>query len=228
MEATATNSRIKSLHPLNMQLLFWLFVIASIAGLAIETAFHAVVFGGNESRPGLVWGPFSPIYGTGAVMLTIVAARFSDLSTPAMFLVSALIGSAVEMATGWLMEILFGAVAWDYSHLPGSFGRSLNPGFTLLWGALGLAWTHCAMPLIYRISQRVDWKSTAVRILSAVGTAFMVFNIAVTLQVLARESARADDLPPANSIERCIDEHFPSSWVQKRFENISINGLRSR
>lgn len=228
MEATATNSRIKSLHPLNMQLLFWLFVVASIAGLAIETAFHAVVFGGNESRPGLVWGPFSPIYGTGAVMLTIVAARFSDLSTPAMFLVSALIGSAVELATGWLMEILFGAVAWDYSHLPGSFGRSLNPGFTLLWGALGLAWTHCAMPLIYRISQRVDWKSTAVRILSAVGTAFMVFNIAVTLQVLARESARADDLPPANSIERCIDEHFPSSWVQKRFENISINGLRSR
>ena len=84
------------------------------------------------------------------------------------------------------------------------------------------------MPLIYRISQRVDWKSTAVRILSAVGTAFMVFNIAVTLQVLARESARADDLPPANSIERCIDEHFPSSWVQKRFENMSINGLRSR
>lgn len=85
-------------------------------------------------------------------MLTIVAARFSDLSTPAMFLVSALIGSAVELATGWLMEILFGAVAWDYSHLPGSFGRSLNLGFTLLWGALGLAWTHCAMPLIYRIS----------------------------------------------------------------------------
>lgn len=56
----------------------------------------------------------------------------------------------------------------------------------------------------------------------------MVFNIAVTLQVLARESARADDLPPANSIERYIDEHFPSSWVQKRFENMSINGLRSR
>ena len=27
MEATATNSRIKSLHPLNMQLLFWLFVV---------------------------------------------------------------------------------------------------------------------------------------------------------------------------------------------------------
>ncbi len=60
MEATATNSRIKSLHPLNMQLLFWLFVVASIAGLAIETAFHAVVFGGYESRPGLVWGRSPP------------------------------------------------------------------------------------------------------------------------------------------------------------------------
>ena len=119
--------------------LFWIFVAGCVFGLVVETVFHAIVYGGYESRAGLVWGPFSPIYGTGAVMLTIVAARFSDLSTPAMFLVSALIGSAVEMATGWLMEILFGAVAWDYSHLPGSFGRSLNPGFTLLWGALGLA-----------------------------------------------------------------------------------------
>ncbi|MFR3091690.1 MAG: putative ABC transporter permease [Eggerthella lenta] len=79
-------------------------------------------------------------------MLTIVAARFSDLSTPAMFLVSALIGSAVELATGWLMEIL-GAVAWDYSHLPGSFGRS-DLGFTLV-GAL--ACLDALPPLIYRL-----------------------------------------------------------------------------
>ena len=60
MEATATNSRIKSLHPLNMQLLFWLFVVASIAGLAIETAFHAVVFGascGDRSPPSTARGP---------------------------------------------------------------------------------------------------------------------------------------------------------------------------
>lgn len=224
MEAAAMNSRTEPSPFLNVQLLFWLFVAASIAGLAIETAFHAAVFGGYESRPGLVWGPFSPIYGTGAVVLTVVAARFSHLSAPAMFLVAALVGSGVEVAAGWLMEVLFGAVAWDYSHLPGSFGRSLNLGFALVWGALGLAWTRLAMPLIHRIARNVDWRSAAVRTLSTAGAAFMAVDIAVTLQVLARESARADGLPPANPIERCIDEQFPSAWMQQRFENMSIHG----
>lgn len=228
MDAAATNSRTGSSPSLNLQLLFWLFVVASIAGLAIETAFHAVVFGGYESRPGLVWGPFSPIYGTGAVVLTVVASRFSKLNAPAMFLVSALIGSGIEVATGWLMEVLFGAVAWDYSHLPGSFGRSLNLGFALVWGALGLAWTRIAMPFINRVAHRVDWKSGVVRVLSTAGAVFMAVNIAVTLQVFARESARADGLPPANSIERCIDEQFPSAWMQRRFENMSIHGSQPR
>ena len=96
--------------------LFWLFMTGCVFGLVVETAYHAIVFGGYESRPGLVWGPFSPIYGTGAVVLTVVAARFSHLGAPAMFLVAALVGSGVEVAAGWLMEVLFGAVAWDYSH----------------------------------------------------------------------------------------------------------------
>lgn len=50
--------------------LFWLFVAGSMFGLAVETIFHAIVYGGYESRAGLVWGPFSPIYGMGAVLLT--------------------------------------------------------------------------------------------------------------------------------------------------------------
>lgn len=45
--------------------LFWLFVAGCVIGLAVETVFHAIVYGGLESRAGLVWGPFSPIYGVG-------------------------------------------------------------------------------------------------------------------------------------------------------------------
>lgn len=113
MEATATIRQAEAApaSSLNLPLLFWLFVVGSIAGLAIETVYHAVVFGGYESRAGLVWGPFSPIYGTGAVALTIMANRFTRVNAVAVFLVSALVGSGVEFATSWLMEVLFGAVA---------------------------------------------------------------------------------------------------------------------
>ena len=66
MEATATNSRIKSLHPLNMQLLFWLFVVASIAGSQSRRLFTPSSSGatkavrascGDRSPPSTARGP---------------------------------------------------------------------------------------------------------------------------------------------------------------------------
>ena len=49
-----------------------IFLVASVLGLVIETVYTFIVFGILESRVGLVWGPFSPLYGVGAVLLTMV------------------------------------------------------------------------------------------------------------------------------------------------------------
>lgn len=204
--------------------LFWLFVLGSIAGLAIETVYHAFVFGGLESRAGLVWGPFSPIYGTGAVVLTILAQRFSRSNAAIVFLVSALVGSAVEFATSWLMEVLFGAVAWDYSGTLGNIDGRVNLAFALMWGTLGLLWARGVVPLMERGAQQIDWKNTAIRTLSIASALLMAINIALTIQAFARESARAYDMPPASPIDHFIDQQFPSTWMQERFENMSIYG----
>ncbi len=138
-----------------------------------------------------------------------------------MFLVSALIGSAVELATGWLMEILFGARRMGLQPSPGSFGRSLNLGFTLLWGALGLgldALRH-ASDLPHLVESGLDKARRSDPQRSWHGVHGHQTSPSPS-RCFARESARADDLPSRpTSIERCIDEHFPSSWVQKRFEN---------
>ncbi len=101
--------------------LFWLFVAGSVFGLVVETAFHAIVYGGYESRAGLVWGPFSPIYGVGAVVLTVSLNRFYHSHNLIVFLIAMLLGSVMEYATSLLMEVLWGAIAWDYT---GTFGAS--------------------------------------------------------------------------------------------------------
>lgn len=49
-----------------------IFLIASILGLVLEMVWMFVMFGIVESRVGLVWGPFSPLYGFGAVLLTML------------------------------------------------------------------------------------------------------------------------------------------------------------
>lgn len=49
--------------------IFWLFTIASVGGLIVETIYHMALYNGElQDRAGLLWGPFSPIYGCGAVI----------------------------------------------------------------------------------------------------------------------------------------------------------------
>ena len=57
--------------------LFWLFVVGSIIGLIFETAYHAIVFGGYESRAGLLWGPFSPCFSIDSTTPTISSSSLS-------------------------------------------------------------------------------------------------------------------------------------------------------
>ena len=49
-----------------------IFLVGSFLGLIIEEIWMFATEGLTESRVGLVWGPYSPIYGFGAVLLTLV------------------------------------------------------------------------------------------------------------------------------------------------------------
>ena len=53
--------------------LFWIYTIASVVGLVLETVVSAPIDGERRNRYGLVWGPFSPIYGGGAALMTPLA-----------------------------------------------------------------------------------------------------------------------------------------------------------
>lgn len=209
---------------LSFNKLLFLFIVGSVLGLAIEVVFHAVIFGGYESRAGLVWGPFSPLYGFGAVALTLLLNRLSSYPAVVIFLISMIVGSVIEFACSWWMEYCFGAIAWDYSGTFGNIQGRVNFMFACMWGILGLGWARLVMPLIKSGFDRIAWDSINTRILCGTLTLFLAINMIVTVCALDRESARVKGVPATTSVDHLLDETFPSHWMQAHFENMSIYG----
>ena len=61
------------------------FIIYSIAGYIIETAFGLVKYGTLESRQSFLYGPFCAIYGVGAVVI-ILSLQYFKKSCNTLFL----------------------------------------------------------------------------------------------------------------------------------------------
>ena len=95
--------------------LFWLFAIGCVFGLVIETIYHFILFGEYQDRAGFLWGPFSPIYGFGVVIVTVLLNHLWQSNWLLIFCSSAVIGGAFEYFTSWFMQAAFGIRAWDYT-----------------------------------------------------------------------------------------------------------------
>ena len=131
-----------------------IFFLGSMAGLLIEEVWMLVSAGLTESRVGLVWGPFSPLYGLGAVLLTWMSfhLRAHGAAGWQVFLVSAVVGGVLEQLAGWSMSAFFDAESWTYLHLPDHITQWVAWRFLAAWGVLGLVWCRAVMPrLLYQI-----------------------------------------------------------------------------
>ena len=208
---------------INFLMLFWIFVVGSFVGLVVEDVFHVIVYGEWESRAGLVWGPFSPIYGVGAVVLTFVLNRFYYTHNLIIFLIAMVLGSILEYGASWGMETFWHAIAWDYTGTFGSINGRTNFIFGVMWGTLGLFWVRGALPLIKKVFNHVDFRNRFVKILSSLFIIFMAVNIVVTVLALHREGERAHDIPPKTQIDVMLDTQFPDEWLQQRFHNMTVS-----
>ena len=211
---------------LNFFNLFWIFVVACIAGLVVETIYHMVVVdpGVYQDRAGLLYGPFSPIYGIGATLMTIALNRFYNKSPIIIFLVSAIIGGGFEFFVSWFMEVAFGIVAWDYSGTFLNIGGRTNFMFMCMWGGLGLLWVRFATPLLLKIINKIPWNWRYV--VTSVCTLFMLANCMLTLASLDcwyQRAAGTMDTEDESAIVQFCNEHYDDKYMEDRFQSMTMN-----
>ena len=208
---------------LNFFNVFWIFVVCSVLGLIIEVVYHFIVVvpGEYQDRAGMLFGPFSPIYGVGAVLMTMALNRFHDKPLPVIFLVSAVIGGAFEFFVSWFMETAFGAVAWDYTGTFLSIDGRTNGMFMAMWGMLGVLWIKALLPKMLDIVNLIPWKLRYT--VTAVCTVLMLVNAVMTLQSLDCWYERLSGRVPETPIEEFYAKYFDDDFMAGRFESMTIN-----
>ncbi|MDR2671701.1 MAG: putative ABC transporter permease [Coriobacteriales bacterium] len=209
---------------LNYYHLFWIFVISSVLGLVLETVYHFVVFGGYEARFGLVWGPFSPIYGCGAVFFTLVS-RGRRVERKSRFIINVFLscaigGAVLEFVASWLMQTFFGVVSWDYSGTFLNFDGRTNLFFGVMWGLLGTAWICWCLPTIIRFIDRIPENRHVLA--TVLLSLFMALNILTTIMAVNRAYERSQGLPAQSQLEQLLDREYSDEFISERFENATI------
>ena len=142
-----------------------LFFIYSFLGWVYESIYCTIKTRHWQNR-GFLYGPIIPIYGFGAVIISIFVNVAADnrVTTPVwkVFLVS-MIGSAIlEFATSWGLEKIFHARWWDYSSWPLNLDGRISLFTSMGFGLAGVLIIYVIKPVAEGLMDKVPPLATEV------------------------------------------------------------------
>lgn len=134
-----------------------LFFAYAFVGWCIEVTLKYFEFHRFINR-GFLTGPWLPIYGTGAVLITLATDGLAplDKSVGTTFLVSFLLCGTVEYLTSYVMEKRFHARWWDYSRKPMNLHGRVWIGNLILFGLGGVLIAKLLNPLLLIPMERMS------------------------------------------------------------------------
>lgn len=133
--------------------LFLYFFIYCILGWITEVLYCRLCLGKWTNR-GFLYGPYCPIYGFGAMIVALFLSPFS-YSPILIFLFACLLTTILEYFTSYIMEKLFNAKWWDYSHLSFNINGRVCLLNSTLFGILGLFVTYIIHPCIKNLILKI-------------------------------------------------------------------------
>lgn len=204
--------------------ILWYFILFSIVGLILETVYCYQTTGVLESRKGLIYGPFCPIYGVGAVCLIVLLNKYKD-NPIKLFLYGILLGSILEYFLSFALEAIYGTRFWEYSYLRFNLNGRISLVYSLFWGILAIFLIRWLKPLVDKIIDKLTNRLTLT--VEIVVVSFLVFDLFATIYSISIYKTKAIDkyynLPPKpyGKIETFIkNKIFPDSYMQRSFPNL--------
>ena len=197
--------------------IFIIFMIGSTIGYIVEMIVALVQNGHFVSRQGLLFGPFTPVYGIGILVYYVFFKIVRTRNKGIVFLSSMILGGITEYLCSYIQEKAFGTISWDYSE----WIFNINGRTTLIhcsyWGIAGLLYVSYIEPLIPKIEEFV--KNHKVKIMATSVAVFMIFNITISSMAALRQKERIEDIPADDGLDRFLDNMYPDEYMDEVFAN---------
>ena len=132
-----------------------LFFFYSAGGWLLESIYCSI----GEKRiinRGFLTGPLCPIYGTAALVMTILIYNpFKDRPL-IIFILGIVLCDIVEYLTSYIMEKLFSARWWDYTYEFHNIKGRICLKHTLYWGIISVAFVRVLHPAVENLYAKIN------------------------------------------------------------------------
>lgn len=207
------------------QKLFLLFVIGCVVGVYYEQILyfikHYIETGEYvwACRRGVIYGPFSPIYGAGIVLITMILGK-KEHTWYQTFFFGALLGGGFEYLISFLQETFVGTISWDYSnHYINFHGRTSVP-IMICWGFFIMCYIHLVYPKLSKLIEQipVSFGTIMTRIL----VVYLCFDMLISWSALLRQNMRRKNIEPLTFVGEFFDTYYPDEFLKQYFPNMVV------
>ncbi|ULQ59768.1 putative ABC transporter permease [Brucepastera parasyntrophica] len=223
--ATAANEKYIHIPPAasasdHIYELFWVFVIASYVGVFLEMIWCVATRGHLESRTALIYGMTNPIYGAGALLMSLILSRFAKKGDIFLFLGGMIIGGLFEYMCSLGQELIFGSVSWEYSDTQLNLHGRTNLMFSLMWGFLGLVWVRYIYPRLILLIRKIPVKPG--KIAAIIVFVALLADASISSIAVSRWSERAKGVAASGRLDEFCDKHYPDDRMEKIYPNMQF------
>ncbi len=190
---------------INLLLLFFAY---AFIGWCIEVTLKYFQFHRFINR-GFLTGPWLPIYGSGAALITVAVRGLAPLesSVGTTFVISFILCGIVEYMTSFVLEKRFHARWWDYSQKPMNLHGRVWIGNLILFGLGGVLIIELFNPLLFRLFGNMSFRmreSLAIVLSCIFAADYVMSHFVLKLVKSGVESSEADDTEAINKEVRLL------------------------
>lgn len=196
------------------------FIICSVFGCIIETIWCLLKNKRYESRKGLLYGPFIPIYGVAGMILAILIAEFNIKNIVLVFFIGVIVSSIIEFLSSYLQEKIFHSKSWDYSNFPCNLNGRVNLIYSILFGIVAVLWYVLCYEFSLKIFNNIEFE--IIKITSLILFVFILLDMIFSFLVVYRLKMRRSSVIKTNKLWKYIDKNYPDEKVLKIYANMEF------